>query len=597
MSLSKEGLRSSKSTTSFPRIAVDPFGSSTNGLLPSSSHPHNTYLPLSEKNRTLSQPNRLQNGYHQDKYSHPPQPVYKMNNLSSYEGNFAGSADSSYNTSRNDQEGAAHVYRLPYEQERQAATLEATYQPPPPVRMLPAQPSERAPPRPLPSVNEKRVYSEMGGELGAATPHSRYRPAPVHPPPTPYSLKVYEAPLPADSLLFAQSGALSPTTTLPPYTSPSLPPGQTNSWVLQVPHDYQASPIFSPISPVSSSTSATQNYYPSPPPSQHGTAPVSSDSIVSLPTSAADNESVSTLSDRARSLNKSTSHSTFRLRLTQTKSSTSSSSRENQSKAFIFPGGRSTAKPRVGTAQGLQFRKNKEEELAPIDKQNPTPAIPSAATPYPHSATVEVSSPIPKSSNRVSPVSSRSASSNSVRARTVSGSTKGSKPGEDVPFVFPSGRSRARPKAKTNLPAPAAAEREGPVQVTKAKNFRKVLDPSGKTEFMEYEEKSKFMGFTIKKKKKLIAVPQQAQVPPVPPLPSPPSLLPVPSQKAPGQISAYSSNFENFAPQLRSQPPPLQDYTSGKSPHMGTDPTEPANIPKYFNTYPLSSYDSMLLRQ
>ncbi|KAF8662800.1 hypothetical protein AX16_001082 [Volvariella volvacea WC 439] len=557
---------------------------------------------------------------------------------------YLGSAYNSPLSTRNGSPAASVDLRQSYESD-EPDTVEpialSSYQPPPPTsRAEPVPPSTAALSQDTDSSNNslRPSLSISSGSI-SPTPRSRKvssnnRPVPIYDPSDDVSstesssFQELERDPPQinyeDSLLFEQS---DPPTPLPDYpnsqntTSPSLSHA-VNSFIPLVPNrpPHPLSPVDYP-SPVSSNSSLpsqsmglgsayslplengqrrprvyeqTPAYTAAPPqiPSSSYLRPQPAASIVSSSGSSSEVPS----------------------------SPSSPAPQKPEAPKFVYPGGRSMAKPKTPTEGGpkLKFKKKskngKDKERvdpapvpAPPTVIHPPPQPPAFATPphSPHSPrTPDV--PVwpaqmadPFSSNRSwyqedfvgkgdkprGPGSIASSDSGSQRPAVsiLSGSGSGSGPASSSSnpnnFVFPGGRSRAHPKA-------APKPNEPKVKT----HIRKISDPSGNgtLNFVEYEEKSKFMGITVKKKKKLIAV--------------------APSPAQPDNALLSTSNYHSDprvqTPVWDKEPEPriARSHNTHEAPgspranRTNAHHSQRSNVPKYLGVYPLS-YDSVLLSQ
>ncbi|TFK67723.1 hypothetical protein BDN72DRAFT_898751 [Pluteus cervinus] len=378
---------------------------------------------------------------------------------------------------------------------------------------------------------------------------------------------------------------------------------------------YVAAPPHPSTMPYASTSSPNNHYpYPSPhvspqsaypsPPQSHPRTTATPDIVVSTnhlpfsvpqqPTPLDSNRPESSTSRTISPQGHSTPRPTPSLALSTVSLNSDDSRTSPTAQKFVYPGGRSVAKPKVRTSSTgsrslFGFRSKKKKEGTPVMSPPPAPppelSHPEDFTHIERSAVSDTTSPRSTSSS-LSPVNSEqgfkllhrpnilgSESSTSSHARRAS-----------TPFVYPSSRSTARPhlKPKTSKSDVGPRSRTPSPEATPLPlnpHLRKISDPSG-INFVEYEERSKIMGITVKKKKRLFPVPPSPDT-----LPRPFIVPPIPEG-----VESPSERQENFPLS------PLSEQVT-EADTSGVFVEDAAYVPKYLNTYPLSSYDKTLLTQ
>ncbi|TFK39565.1 hypothetical protein BDQ12DRAFT_722406 [Crucibulum laeve] len=270
---------------------------------------------------------------------------------------------------------------------------------------------------------------------------------------------------------------------------------------------------------------------------------------------------------------------------------------------FVFPGSRSVARPKVSSKTDtpkikLRGKRSKTrtkgpDGATPRDSTSPSVSGSSNAggSQYAESG-YEVVSPVSSSRSGPpntlqppprqmesrptgSPSKGIPSTSNSARQRTMPSPASAQTPETPAPFIFPSSRSRA-PKAKVRTKKPIA----GGVN-------------------LEKEERTKFMGISIKKKKKRVDV----SVDPSSPLSH--TLSEVPALQEDTNLGRHSVQAGNSLDQSFQQgssrdgsQPSSSSHDSRNRQSVDTQPErqERVRAPKSrVGTYPLDPYDSTLL--
>ncbi|KAH9479830.1 hypothetical protein JR316_0008425 [Psilocybe cubensis] len=502
--------------------------------------------------------------------------------------------------------------------------IEASYQPPPPIQ------ASYQPPPPVQStpVNGQRNLPNLPGKNTAHLSSFRYPEPPSYPPSVPTStitIPVSPATSPGPSSVShpaPSSRNHSPTPTLPTYSSSQLPYGSSH---INRPN-LQVSIHNSPLSSNIREEYAQYNdvhAYPSPPPSQSARL---GPSPVHIPISLRPESTTSSIDMERRPWNRGTgSYSPITSPQPQAGmqvfppqstllapssrfgppsiSGSSDSSGQSSSKkstgappgGFVFPGSRSTARPKVSKKTNSPVIKVKSKGKTRSQKGSdgeahsplPVPDIHSLPPPPPLQEQ-RTSSPVSHLSGNTRPVvmtwrddsvfeasSSFSDDSDQPRLRkSTKGSDTSSNSGKPAPitqtdgsptaYVFPGSRSRAHPS-------------KPPISVRRSRKT------SSNTDDGSVAERSKFMGILLKKKKKKY---KDAESSIGTSTMSSGSELDTDSTRSPPS-SSYSQSVH------QEPPPPVEDYQENL--HQDHNMERAARIKSRIGQYPLDPYDSVLL--